>query len=585
MPIELECKNDKDFGRNQPVPLEKWLWRSYVKAAIIPLLVIEISFLIIYWVGSSRIYEENARTVGHISRVYLSDLAKREALNIEARLSGIAASTQLFASQALKALNGNHPLSIEERSRLGRFPAGGLYTRYDNGTTASFYSTRTPIGPEQLAKVGRLSALDPIMMDIKNTNKDVASLYFNSFDSYDRIYPYINARDQIDSDTDVTKYNFYYEADAAHNPKRLGVWTDAYIDPAGHGWLVSSIAPVWNGERLEGVVGIDVQLKTIIDRLLSLELPWGSYAILVGSKGRIIAMPPAGERDFGLRELTAYKYSDVIGSTRFKPEAFDINRRKDTGPLARAISETASGTVELDLNGARLASFADVAETHWKLVIVAPQAQILADAEILNQRLRTIGYAMLAGLFLFYVGFFFFLYRRAHRMSARMASPLGDIMTLLESIGTGAYRQVFRGSRIRELDDLGRRLAHTGEQLGEAHDRIVAQERRLNDALDHERKVNEERTQFIRTVSHELRTPLAVIDSAAQIIDRKAETLTPPELQQRSAKVRGAVGRITDWLEKLLATSVSGTDGAKTKGDAALAVASVSSARSDTRDE
>lgn len=579
-------RNRKNAFRHEPlVPLEKWLWRSYLRAAIIPLLVIEVSFLMIYWAGSSRIYEENARTVGQISRVYLSDLAKREALNIDARLSGIAASTQLFANQTLKALKGDHRLTAQEQSRLGRFPAGGLYTRYDNGTTASFYSTRTPIGPEQFAKIGKLSALDPIMMDIKNANKDIVSLYFNSFDSYNRIYPYIDYANQVDSDADITKYNFYYEADATHNPERKAVWTDAYIDPVGHGWMVSSIAPVWNGRHLEGVVGVDVQLKTMIDRLLSLELPWGGYAILVGSKGRIIAMPPAGERDFGLRELTTHKYSDVIDATRLKPEAFDINRRKDTQRLARAMNEKSSGIVELDLNGARLASFAEVAGTHWNLVIIAPQSQILADADLLSKRLRAIGYAMLAGLFLFYVGFFIFLYRRAKQMSARLASPLGDITSLLERIGDGAYRQVFAGSKISELDDLGQRLVHTGEQLGYAHDHIVAQEHRLNEALDRERKINEERMQFIRTVSHELRTPLAVIDSAAQIIDRKAISLTAPELKQRSVKVRRAVVRITDWLDRLLAASVSSTVGAGTRRDAIPAEASPPPILTDRPDE
>jgi hypothetical protein len=117
---------------------------------------------------------------------------------------------------------------------------------------------------------------------------------------------------------DIPSYNFYYEADATHNPGRGVVWTDAYVDPAGHGWMVSSIAPVWSDGRLEGVVGIDVTLKTIIDRLLGLQLPWSGYAILVDREGEIIALPPLGEQDFKLREVVSHSKDscDPIGNIR-----------------------------------------------------------------------------------------------------------------------------------------------------------------------------------------------------------------------------------------------------------------------------
>ena len=42
----------------------------------------------------------------------------------------------------------------------------------------------------------------------------------------------------------IPNYNFYYLADAEHNPSRGVVWTDVYLDPAGQGWMMSAIAPV-----------------------------------------------------------------------------------------------------------------------------------------------------------------------------------------------------------------------------------------------------------------------------------------------------------------------------------------------------
>lgn len=536
----------------KPVPIAKWLWRSYVRAAIVPLLVVELSFLVIYWLGSNVIYSENVEAVGEISTEYLSDLSRREALNIDARLSGIAALTTLFAAETRRALDGNEPLTPAQRARLAAFPEGGLYTRIDNGTTASFYSAINTIGEQHYAKIGRLSVLDGFMSNAKASENLIASLYFNSWDSYNLIYPYIDAREMIEPRTDVRKYNFYYEADAVHNPSRSTVWTDAYVDPAGHGWLVSSLAPVWRGNKLEGVVGIDIKLATIVNRLLKLDLPWKGYAMLVGKDGHIIAMPPQAELDLNLKELKAHAYNGAVISSTFKPDSFNIAKRSDTRALSIAMQRSAEGTIDLDLNGPRLASFADIAGTHWKLVIVVPKARVYADANHLNERLRMVGYVMLAGLLAFYAAFFAYLYFQAKRMSKLVAAPLEQIEQVLARIREGDYQQSFAGSKVAELETLGQHLVSTGAELGAARDQIVAQERLVAQALEQQRRINAEQTTFVRVMSHELRTPLAVIDSAAQIIERKADACTPEDLKRRAGKMRSATKRIAMTLENLL---------------------------------
>lgn len=549
MSTEGEPANGKYPG---PVPLRRWLWRSYLHAAIIPLLVIELTFLGIYWVSNMLVHRENVEAISDVSREYLTDLARREAQGIGNDLAAIAQTTQVFARQTLRALESNYEPPAAEKARYARGPNGGLYTTSDNGTTASFYSNLTPIGSEQLRKVWRLSALDPVMIDIKQTHPTIASLYFNSFDSYNRIYPYFDVRSQYPADMDIPSYNFYYEADARRNPERKGVWTDAYIDPAGHGWMVSSIAPVWRGQKLEGVVGIDVTLETVIKRLEALKLRWEGYAVLLDRQGRIIALPPRGEADFGLQELTQHHYNDAIRSDTFKPDSFNIANRPETQALAKAIAAKSSGEVMLDFDGPHLASFARIPGPNWTLVMIAPEAQIYQRANSLRDRLLAVGLLMLGGLLVFYLAFFVFLFRRARGMSREVAAPLSRISQLIEKIGGGDYRQDFAGSRVEELDQLGHRLVATGKQLGDAHDRIVEQERLVSSALRRERQVNEEQRRFVRVMSHELRTPLAIIDSGAQIIDRKADTLAPADLRDRSGRMRAAVRRISELLQKMV---------------------------------
>lgn len=542
-------------GDAAPVPLRKWLWRSYLRSALIPLLVIELTFLGIYWASTAVVYRENVAAVGKISHDYLDDVARREATSIGNALAGVGSVTTLFARQAGMALQGNYEPSAAEKRRYARTDYGAFYTLYDNGGTASFHSGHVPAGPEQIAKVWRLAALDPLMIDIKNTNPQIASIYVNTHESYNRIYPYFDVLDQYPKKMNIPEYNFYYEADATHNPKRGQVWTDAYVDPAGQGWMVSSIAPVWSKQRLEAVVGIDVTLNTVIDRLLRLKLPWNAYAVLVGRDGRIIALPPQGEKDLKLSELTAHSYDEAVMGDTFKPEQFDIDLRPDTRPLAEVMAKGAEGSAELDLGGTHLASFATVPGPGWRLVVIAPASEIYRKAEVLRERTERVGYIMLVGLLLFYVVFLILLYRRAREMSVRVAEPLATISALLARIGAGEYRQTFAGSKVEELDSLGRELVSTGCQLGDAHDRIVEQDRLVSRALARQWQLHEEQVRFIRTMSHELRTPLAVIDSGAQIVDRKAETLAPADLRGRAVKMRGAVRQISDLLHRLVATT------------------------------
>src|SRR5690606_18261079 len=131
--------------------------------------------------------------------------------------------------------------------------AGVRYSPRDEGGAAAFYSGSTPPARQDLDKVARLRGLDPLMMELKARVPLIASLYFNSWDSYNHIYPWFSTPDQYPNDMVIPDYNFYYLADAEHNPGRGVVWTDVYLDPAGHGWMMSAIAPVYRGDFLEGV--------------------------------------------------------------------------------------------------------------------------------------------------------------------------------------------------------------------------------------------------------------------------------------------------------------------------------------------
>lgn len=543
----------KNSVSKKQVPLAKWLGASYLRAAIIPFVLIELGFLIGYWATGNFTYERNVQTVTKVSRNYLADIANREAMTIQATLGSVEGLAKLYAMETRGALAKPYDPPASEKARYVLGDNGVFHTRTGGDETASFYSGIVPVGPAQVDKVWRTAQLDSTMRNIKASSPLIRQVYLNTWDSYNRIYPYIDAASQYAPKMNIPTYNFYYEADLRHNPDRKVVWTDAYVDPAGSGWMVSAIAPVYGPRRMEAVVGIDLTVETILQRILALDLPWKGYAMLVGRDGTILALPPAGEGDLGLKEMKDHHYDEAIRSDTFKPDHFNIMRRSELKRLAQAIASGKPQVTRIKLGGREmLAANAPVTGPGWNLVVVAPAKDILADATSLRASLRNVGLVMLAVLIVFYAGFFVFLTLRARVMSRRVAEPLGAIEVLMDRIGAGEYDQRAPRFGVTEIDNVSDRLVAMGGKLGEAYRQIVDQESTVRNLLENEKQVTSGQRRFINIMSHEFRTPLTVIDSCGQILRRRAARLTEETAIERSEMLRRAAARIDDVMKSAL---------------------------------
>jgi hypothetical protein len=390
------------IANNGATSLLQWVWRSYFRAALIPLLLVEVAFIAIYLAATHLATQENIAAVRAIATEELRRIAQRESVVIQQQLAAISRITDLFRRQTVPILATPFDPGPEERNRYAYSPEGVYYTTRDNGGGALFYSGAVPVGPKQREKAWRTARLDPLMRDIQQIHPLVAQIYFNTFDSLNRIYPYFEVLSQYAPRMDIPTYNFYYEADAAHNPGRGVVWTDVYVDPAGQGWMVSCIAPVYRDDFLEGVVGLDITVGTITDTILNLAIPWNGYGVLVSKTGTLLALPRAGEDDWGLKELTTHAYTDAIRQDTFKPEEFNIYRRAGFAGL----QNQPEGEAALDLKGAQLAAWATIPETGWKLVVLVRESSIYAQANELGRRLFVIGAWMVGGIISCFICFF-----------------------------------------------------------------------------------------------------------------------------------------------------------------------------------
>jgi signal transduction histidine kinase len=457
-----------DSTHHKPIPLVRWIWRSYFRTSLIPLLIVEVALISLYFISNAVANRENTQTIRMVAEQDVTNTAVREAVGINRQLEDIVRAAEFLRQHTSHVMTGKKSLELDDPARFAYSKDGAFYTTKDSGGAAVFYSGYVPIGEHERQKAYRSAGLDEAYIGIKKAFPLIMQVYYNTHDSLNRIYPYFEVLSQYPSKMNIPSYNFYYEADAKHNPQRKVVWTDVYVDPAGLGWMTSCIAPVYTKDFLEGVVGLDITVDAIIADVLDLRIPWNGYGLLVSRNGTIIALPKAGESDWGLKEFTKHEYSEAIQKDTFKPASFNIYERDKNPALSKALRERPNGTVHADLNGKRIVSWATIPETGWKLLITVPESEVYAPAASLASRLNILAWLMVGGMLVFYIIFFSLLYRRARQMSEFISKPLEAIDNMVISVAAGNYQQNPPDFSVAELNRTAEGIVQMGGQIDAA---------------------------------------------------------------------------------------------------------------------
>jgi PAS domain S-box-containing protein len=448
-------------------PLRQWIWRAFIQSALIPLVLVETVLIAAYLWTNGEIRDSQIEYLQQSALGDLSTAVEREGHLIVRRLEAVEAQVAVFRDTTRHAL---HNLSFTpdalELERHAVTEDGVFYTTTDNGRAASFYANSTPLAEQDHAKALRLSQVDPLMKAIHAANPRVASVYFNTWDSYNRIYPFFMTPNQYPRDMVIPNYNFYYLADATRNPTRKVVWTDVYLDPAGMGWMMSAVAPVYTEDFLEGVVGLDITVGQILSEINTLEVPWRGYAMLVSRDHNILVLPRQGEEDFALNELMGYSYAEAVRREVLKPEDFSLTKYKEMQPLLEAMKAGRSNVQEVELAGRKqLVSWSAIPQTGWKLLMVVDEANIYRETHRLARHYLNIGYLLIAGLVLFYALFFVWMWLRSRTLSEQLSQPLKAVVGMMRAVGQGDYSSSVPDSRVKEIQSMAEAVEDAGKQL------------------------------------------------------------------------------------------------------------------------
>lgn len=357
------------------------------------------------------------------------------------------------------------------------------------------------VSAELLQEIYLTEYMDLAFASVGKRNPLVGQAYINTQSNLTRGMRFVDGEPvDVDADTtispdqDVTTYEFYYLADAQHNPERKPVWTGVYWDPAGMGWMVSCIAPVYRGDwELVGVVGLDVTLNKLGEYVDHIRVQQTGFAFLMARSGQIIAFPPQAAAFLGID-------TELSGEFQWgQPLSIYLNQGRDDAfrAVIERIRRGESGLESYTTPDGKTYSWAfqPVEPPGWSINLVAPAEEVVAlqnltlarlsehiarGGAIITQninRLRTSYVGAVVVTLLFVTAVAFLLARSINR-------PLAVISDAAQSLARGDYDQPIPVPTRDEIGDLATTLEHMRQAVQARQIALQASEARFREMAE-----------------------------------------------------------------------------------------------------
>ncbi len=544
---------------------------EYLKSIILPLVLIETLLLIAYFWSNSFVNEVTKNTLVEETKINIKEISLRSANVINSEFKSIANSTSLFQKEHEDFFSEYNPLHVKQHDTLYTQMSDGVIfnTPRSKDSCSLFYSIAQQAEPHRMAKAIGTEKMDYFYNAILKTNENISQLYFNSFDSMNRLCPFMpDALTQYDHNITIPSYNFYFEADLAHNPEKKVIWTDAYLDPAGLGWTISAIAPVYKGDFLEGVVGVDVTLDKLIHNILSIKLPYISMSLLVDKKGNILAMSDGLEPLLGLKELKEHSYRAPVLQTISKPKDFNL-LSNTTNKLAMHLGESLRSHLELSEYHSKTADFLitknTIDETGWKLIILLDKKSLLASTTTLKKQTDLIGYIAIGLMALFYSLFLALIIHRSQKFSKLIVIPLQKLANATHDLKSKMSITKLDPSGISEIDILLDNFTAMSQELQELYESMDTKIRIgvLENIETQKVMIYQSRLaqmgEMISMIAHQWRQPLGSVSTVAASMRlklklKKFNLETEEGRMEQSAYINNSLDKIEHYIHFLTTT-------------------------------
>lgn len=157
---------------------------------------------------------------------------------------------------------------------IGNLTGAGSFQNRDSG----FYN-----------EINAALNLNPLLCFSFRTLKIAPWFYYISKEKFVNIYPRVLSKDFKYSD-ELLNHEFYRMGLPESNPNRSTFWTEAYLDDAGKGLMVTCASPVYHKDEFKGTVAIDITLYFLNTRA-GMFAPERGVMFVFNQKDQLVAHP------------------------------------------------------------------------------------------------------------------------------------------------------------------------------------------------------------------------------------------------------------------------------------------------------
>lgn len=460
-----------------------------MSSVLAPVIGAGVLLFVFYFLGTGLISRENQETLIREAKLMLVEVSRRESQLVSQELSNISRLTLIMQDDHERFFRSDKCVLAGPEPLFSTHPTGVYYKSKDNGGASLYYSSSTVMTDAAYAKARCSESMDPLLKSLVDDHPLVTQAYLNTWDDMNRLYPHMeDAPGQYGPVLDMESFNFYYLADQTHNPERVPVWTEAYLDPAGQGWMISNVVPIYSEDDfLEGVSGLDVTLEVLVAGLLDIRLPWEAGVIILGKEEHLIAVSPWAEKR--LRNATGDVSHQVSDNDRFMA---DKSPFEDIQQMVSRLESPLDGVAEVYLeDSAYLVSQQTIAATGWRIYTLIDKQQVLSPLVEVARRGDRIGYVAMVCMLLMYSALIVYLRHMSESLSRRVAVPIEDLSDATSQLSMHQQVIKLRKVGIHEIDQLSQNFVTMAEQLLLKTQELVAsitrEKERMKEAIEMER--------------------------------------------------------------------------------------------------
>ncbi|WP_165445252.1 ATP-binding protein [Bacilliculturomica massiliensis] len=271
----------------------KYLGRS---SLVINILVVFILFnLTSLFVFAAYVFYQDREAAQKSTEASIKEIAFEKANVISLTLTTFSYETENLASWARYYLLESEDTPDELSEEYQRAANGILYRIQPQGGDSAgsgiFFPANVEVTEQVIHEINATAHLDPLFETFKERQPLTQWVYISTEEGLLRCAPH-PSMEVFDPNHQQKTDTFYVMADAEHNPQRKTVWTRPYVDYLGTGWTISCSHPVYDKDRLLGIVSADINIETLRQKFfVDFSLGESAKIYLIENTGDIIYHP------------------------------------------------------------------------------------------------------------------------------------------------------------------------------------------------------------------------------------------------------------------------------------------------------